>query len=232
MPMTADESQRRDLATACRILALEGMGDFIWGHVSVRASESGTFWLKGAGLGLEEIGPDDLIRLDLDGNVLEGSRPRHLEWPIHAEVLRARPDVQAVVHSHALSTVAFGTTDANLEPICHEAIRWMPSPPRFTETSDLIDSPELGAAVATRLADGRGVFLRNHGVVVAAGDLRTTALLAVFLDRACRTQLQVMATGLPAHPASEADVASRREKMNVPSAFDALWAYFVRRLER
>lgn len=230
--MTADETLRRDLATACRILAREGMGDFIWGHVSVRASEPGTFWLKGAGLGLEEIGPDDVIRLDLDGNVLAGSRPRHLEWPIHAEVLRARPDVQAVVHSHAMATVAFGTTDAELLPICHEAIRWMPSPPRFTETSDLIDSPRLGAAVARQMGDGRGIFLRNHGVVVAAGDLKTAASLAVFLERACRTQLHVLATGLPAHPASGADVASRREKMNVPSAFDALWEYFARRLDR
>jgi ribulose-5-phosphate 4-epimerase/fuculose-1-phosphate aldolase len=230
--MSADLERRQDLATACRILASEGMGDFIWGHVSLRAEEEGTFWLKGAGLGLEEIGQADIVRLDLEGNVLDGDRPRHLEWPIHAEVLRARPDVQAVVHSHAMSTVAFGTTDAVLQPICHEAIRWMPSPPRFTQTSDLIDSPALGRAVAEQMGDERGIFLRNHGVVVATGDLRSAALLAIFLERACRTQLQVMASGMPAHPASEADVASRREKMNVPSAFDALWAYFVRRLEQ
>lgn len=228
--MTADESLRRELATACRILASEGMGDFIWGHVSVRASEPGTFWLKGGGLGLEEIGPDDVIRLDLDGNVLEGSRPRHLEWPIHAEILRARPDVVCVVHSHATSTVAFGTIDEPLQPICHEAIRWMPSPPRFTGTSDLIDSPARGRALAECLGDGRGVLLRNHGMVAAAADIRTATLLSIFLERACRTQLQVMATGAAYHPATEADVAARREKMNVPTAFNALWDYFVRRL--
>lgn len=222
---------KAELALACRILAAEGMGDYIWGHVSARGEEPGTFWLKGAGLGLEEIAPGDLVLLDLEGNVLEGTRPRHLEWPIHAEVLRARPDVQAVVHSHAVASVAVGCSDVPLQPLCHEAIRWMPAPPTFTATSDLIDSPALGHAVAERLGEGAGVLLRNHGVVVASRDIRSTALLSVFLERACRMQLSVLASGVPYHPAPEADVESRRSKMSVPESYDALWRYFERRLD-
>ena len=228
--MDARDDLKAELALACRIIAAESMGDYIWGHVSVRGPEPGTFWLKGAGLGLEEIGETELILLDMEGNVLEGSRPRHLEWPIHAEVLRARPDVQSVVHSHAAATVALGCTDVPLLPLCHEAIRWMPAPPRFIETSDLIDSPALGQAVAARLGSGNGVFLRNHGVVVASHDIRSTALLSVFLERACRTQLTVMATGEPYQAASDADVESRKRKMSVPDSYDALWAYLARRL--
>jgi ribulose-5-phosphate 4-epimerase/fuculose-1-phosphate aldolase len=229
--MDHDTALRRELAIACRILAAEGMGDDIWGHVSARGSDPGTFWLKGAGLGLDEITEDEVILLDLDGTMLAGDRPRHLEWPIHAEMFRARPDVQAVVHSHAFGTVAFGTTDEPLRPICHEAMRWMPGPPRFTETSDLIDSPALGNAVAARLGQGAGVFLRNHGVVVATSDLRSTTLLAVFLERACRVQLAVMATGVAYRSASDADVESRKEKMGVPASYDALWRYLARKLE-
>lgn len=228
--MDRDGSLRAELAIACRILAAEDMGDYIWGHVSVRSADGDSFWLKGAGLGLEEITADDVIRLDLNGNVLAGDRPRHLEWPIHAGVFRARRDVQAVVHTHAFGSVVLGTTDEPLQPICHDAIRWMPGPPRFTETSDLIDTPALGQAVAARLGQGHGVFLRNHGMVVAASDLRSTALLSIFLERACRAQLAVMATGARYYPASEVDAASRQRKMNVPSSFDALWEYFVRRL--
>lgn len=228
--MTADDAAKADLALACRILAAEGLGDYIWGHVSARAEQPGTFWLKGAGLGLEEITPNDLVLMDLDGNVLAGDRPRHVEWPIHAGLLRARPDVNAVVHSHAPASVAVSCIEADLEPLCHEAIRWMPAPPRFTETSDLIDSPELGRAVADRMGANPGVLLRNHGMVVGAGDVRSAVIMAVFLERACRTQLAVMATGSPYRGASGADVESRREKMNVPRQFDALWAYFARRL--
>ena len=229
--MATRDDVKAELALACRILASEGLGDYIWGHVSARGEEPGTFWLKGAGLGLEEIRPDDVVLLDLDGNVLEGSRPRHVEWPIHAEVLRARPDVQAVVHTHAAATVAVGCTDIPLQPLCHEAIRWMPAPPTFTDTSDLIDSPARGMAVADRLGDGAGVLLRNHGAVIASRDIRSTTLLSVFLERACRTQLSVLASGVPYHPAPDADVEARRGKMSVPAQYDSLWRYFERRLD-
>lgn len=229
--MIADDAAKSDLALACRVLAAEGLGDYIWGHVSVRAEQPGAFWLKGAGLGLEEITPDDLVLMDLDGNILAGHRPRHVEWPIHAGVLRARPDVNAVVHSHAPASVAVSCIEVDLEPLCHEAIRWMPAPPRFTETSDLIDSPDLGRAVADRMGDGPGVLLRNHGMVVGTGDVRSAAIMAIFLERACRTQISVMAIGAGYAAAPARDAASRRDKMNVPRQFDALWSYLVRRLD-
>jgi ribulose-5-phosphate 4-epimerase/fuculose-1-phosphate aldolase len=229
MSAAADQT-RSELALGCRILDSEGLGDYIWGHASARAERDGTFWLKGAGLGLDEIGTDDLILLDLDGNVLEGDRPRHVEWPIHAELYRARPDVMAVVHSHAPATVAFGCLDVPLAPVCHEAIRWMPPPPRFTETSDLIDSPARGAAVAQRMGEGAGVLLRNHGFVNGGAEIRSTILRAVFLERACRTHLACLSAGVPFEPAPAADVEARREKMGVSKQYDALWAYFARHL--
>lgn len=201
--VTADVED--ELALACRILASEGLGDFVCGHASARGDDPGTFWLKGAELGMEEIGRDDLVLLDLDGNVLAGKRPRHLEWPIHAEILRARPDVRSVVHAHAPATVALGCTDVDLAPLCHEAIRWMPPPPRFTESSALIDTPDLGRAVAERMGSGAGFLLRNHGFVAAGGSVRAAAIMSIFLDRACQTQLTTMATGVHYHAASPAD---------------------------
>jgi ribulose-5-phosphate 4-epimerase/fuculose-1-phosphate aldolase len=74
--------------------------------MSARASSAGRFWLKGAGLGLEEVGPDDFLELDFDGNVLAGTRGRHLEYPIHSEIYRCRPDVAAVVHIRAATADA------------------------------------------------------------------------------------------------------------------------------
>jgi L-fuculose-phosphate aldolase len=59
--------------------------------------------MKPSGLGLEEIKPADLLLLDFDGRVLAGRHPRHVEYPIHAELFRARPEVQAVVHTHPLA---------------------------------------------------------------------------------------------------------------------------------
>src|SRR5688500_20388245 len=94
-----DEAKlKRTLADACRILAMADQGDDVWGHATARVPGTDTFWMKPAGLGLEEIRPEDLLLIDIDGKVLRGRLPRHSEVFIHSEILRARPEVGAVVH--------------------------------------------------------------------------------------------------------------------------------------
>ncbi len=73
---------RRELAYACRILAANGQNDTIYGHVTYREADAQTFWMKPTAMGLDEITPETLICIDLEGNVVEGELPRHLEFPI------------------------------------------------------------------------------------------------------------------------------------------------------
>jgi hypothetical protein len=75
---------RRELAYACRILAANGQNDAVYGHVTYRETGAQTFWMKPSTLGLDEITPETLIRVDLEGNIVEGELPRHLEFPILA----------------------------------------------------------------------------------------------------------------------------------------------------
>ena len=88
---------RRELAYACRILAANGQNDTVYGHVTYREAGAQTFWMKPSTLGLDEITPETLICVDLEGNIVEGELPRHLEFPIHAEILRTRPTITCVV---------------------------------------------------------------------------------------------------------------------------------------
>jgi ribulose-5-phosphate 4-epimerase/fuculose-1-phosphate aldolase len=226
----ADEGElKRELALGCRVLGAEDLGDMVWGHVSARASAE-TFWLKGATLGLEEIVPEDLVLLGLDGDVRAGSRPRHTEWPIHAEVLRARSDVGCVVHAHPVHANAFGATDVPLQAVSHDGARFGPGDvPRFTQTTDLIDSPELGRAVAACLGDGNALFLRNHGIVVAGPDVPTACLRAVFLERACRTQLLAMAAGVPYHATPPDELPAKRARLNSSGGAAMAWEYYRRK---
>ena len=84
-------SALRDLARAHRILDLEGHNDMSLGHLSLRDPLGRGLWLKRGNIGLEEVTEADFILIDYDGNVLEGDGIRHLEWPIHAEILRSPP---------------------------------------------------------------------------------------------------------------------------------------------
>src|SRR5215813_7104586 len=99
MSVFSDQSLqlRRELAYACRILAANGHNDTIYGHVTYREAGAKTFWMKPAALGL-------------DGMVVEGELPRHLEFPSHAEIFRARPNITCVVHTHPIDSIAFAAT--------------------------------------------------------------------------------------------------------------------------
>ena len=96
------------LVQACKVLADDGQGDLIWGHVTARApARPDRLLMKPAGIGLEEMERDEAITVDLGGEQRSGTRPRHVEVFIHTEVMRARPEIQAVVHTHPPHAVAF-----------------------------------------------------------------------------------------------------------------------------
>src|SRR5579871_6630258 len=155
MPFDASDYELREkLATACRIVAMEGHNDAIWGHVSVRnPQDPNQFWIKANRLGLEEITPDDVVLIDFDGNKLAGMRDRHNEFPIHAEILRRRPEVNVVIHTHPMLPTLLGSAGVAIKPVTHEGAYFSPPDiPVFTEMTDLILTQEQGASVAASLA--------------------------------------------------------------------------------
>lgn len=196
MTTATDESAlKRELALACRILAAQGQSDAVFGHVAARLPGWDRFWMKAGGIGLEEVREEDLVLVDFDGTVLAGERPRHAEYPIHAEILRARPDVLAVVHTHPRHAIALAARGSELLPVCHEGcFFWPPGVPVFSDFSDLVRTREQGEAVARSLGGARAVFLRNHGVVVVGATVPEACYLAIALERAAEVQLLAQPT--------------------------------------
>src|SRR5262249_31278911 len=189
---TGEAALKRRLAEACRMLAAAGQGDDVWGHATARVPGTNTFWMKPAGLGLEEIRPEQLLLVDLDGKVLRGTLPRHSEVFIHAEVLPARPEINGVVHTHPVPATVFSSLGVPLRPILHEGTNFVPPDvPRFTETTDLIVAPPLGKAVARTLGDRPALFLVNHGIVTAGESIEEAVVNALLLDKAARAPLML-----------------------------------------
>jgi L-ribulose-5-phosphate 4-epimerase len=223
---------RREVALGCRILAAEGHDDLVWGHVSARDPRGRGAWMKAAGLGFEEIRDGDVILVDRAGEVLEGDGRRHIEFPIHTEILAARPDVGAVVHSHAQHAVALAAAGEPLRPVSHAATLFVPPEvPRFTQTADLITTPELGRAVAGRLGAQDAMFLVNHGLVTVGRDVPDAVVRAVLLERACAAQLEVRGHGGRPTWSSPAEALAKRESVYPPQARRDAWDYLVRRIE-
>jgi L-ribulose-5-phosphate 4-epimerase len=224
------DALRDQVALGCQILGLEDQGDFVWGHVSARDPTARGVWMKAAGLGFDEVDRDGVILVSWDGEVLEGARPRHIEFPIHTEVMRARDDVASVVHTHAPWSVAFASTEEPLRPMSHEGTLFVPPEiARFTQTGDLIVTAELGRDVAACVGGRNAALLVHHGIVTCGVDVPTAVMTAVFLERACRANIRATAGGGIKTWSSDEEALAKREHVYSPQA---AWDYLARRLER
>ena len=228
--MTPVDELRAHVALGCRILDLEDQGDLVWGHVTARDPEGRGVWMKAASLGFDEIGPEHVILVSWDGEVLAGDGSRHTEYPIHTELMRARPDVNAVVHTHAPWSVAFASTMHPLRPMTHDGTLFVPPDvARFTKTGDLIVSAELGRDLAAAVGGRNAALMVHHGIVTCGADVQTAVMNAVFLERACRANLRAYAAGGPRTWSSDDEALAKREHVYSPYA---AWAYLERRLAR
>ncbi len=231
MGKAAVEDLRELVTLGCRVLGAEGHGDLVWGHVSARDPLGRGVWMKAATLGFDEVTLAHVVLVSPDGDVLEGEGRRHAEFPIHTEVVRARPDVGAVVHTHAPHAVAFAALEVPLRPISHEGTLFVPPDvARFTRTGDLIVTPELGREVAEALGPRNALLLVNHGIVTVGPDVPRAVLAALLLERACRTQLLAMAAGELRRWSSNEESLAKRERCYSPELLSQAWDYLVRRL--
>ena len=173
-----------------------------------------------------------MLLVGWEGEVLEGSGRRHAEYPIHTEILRARPDVQCVVHTHAPAAVAFASLGEPLRPISHEGTFFVPPDvARFTLTGDLILTRELGQALAETLGRRNAVLLVHHGIVTVGPDVPTAVVGAILLERACRKQLLAMAAGSLRTWPSDEEALRKRQHCYPPELVRQAWDYLVRRVQ-
>lgn len=229
-----DEARlREDLVLACRVLGSNGQGDSVFGHVSARLPGWDRCWMKASGIGIEEVTLDDLVLIDFAGKVLEGKRTRHIEYPIHTEIMRARPEVTCVVHTHPTHSVVFAARGLELRPVGHEgAFFWPPGVPTFTEFSDLVRTRAQGEAVTRALGAAKAVFLRNHGIAVADTGVALATVSALMLERAAAAQLLAQPTNESRFTHTPEDEADRKKAIWEARAVHAMWDYYVRKLGR
>jgi L-ribulose-5-phosphate 4-epimerase len=222
---------RETLTDAGRVLAMEGHGDYVAGHISVRLpDDDNRFLMKPAGIGIEEMRPDNIITVDIEGKKVDGAMPRHNEVYIHSEVLRARPDVQCVIHSHPVHAVAFSSLGRPLVAVGNDGTTFAEGRlPVFSETTDLIVNQERGRGVALCLGEHPALLLRNHGIVAAGASIEETVWTAIKLEKACRVQLLAEAAGGPKLVAEGESLAKKRTRTMRPDLHKNVFGYLVRR---
>ena len=180
---------KQKLVDGCHILDCEGITDS-FGHVSLRIPGTDAFLtIAGVSPGCATV--NRLIMLDLDGRYLGGDKAAPYEWPIHARILRARPDVSSVCHTHSKWSALFSVLKGGLRPI-HMYAKFLPvAGPPIYPAAGLIGTVERGEALAATLKDSAAVLLRAHG----------DAVVGASLEQAIQRTIQVAFIGELAHMA-------------------------------
>ena len=223
-----------DLVAANRILAMEGVLD-AYGHVSVRAPDREGHFLMSRSLAPQLVTPGDILLHDPDSEPVADDRRPYLERFLHGEVYRTRPDVMAVVHSHAETVVPFGVTQGKLRPVYHMASFLWSGVPVFDirgvrEENDLLirDRP-LGEALAKTLGACTCVLMRGHGMTVVGESLPEAVFRAIYTMVNARLQLQAGQLEGPIKFLSDAEgeqaTATNRATLERP------WALWKKKVE-
>jgi ribulose-5-phosphate 4-epimerase/fuculose-1-phosphate aldolase len=193
-----------ELVAANHILYHRGIVDG-FGHVSARSTLNPERFLIARSMAPSLVTKDDILTLDLDGNVCGDTRSSYLERFIHSEIYRARPDVQSVVHSHSPAIVPYTIVpEAGLRPVCHMCGFIGTHVPRFEirevsgESSDLlIRNRELGAALARTLGEHTLVLMRGHGSTVVGNRVKQAVFRAVYTELNAVLQEKATRMGAP-----------------------------------
>jgi L-fuculose-phosphate aldolase len=163
---------RDDLVATARRMSELGLTPGTSGNVSVRTTSG--FLVTPSGMSYASIIPDDLVEIRADGHMRPGQRKPSSEWQLHRDVLAARKDCAAIVHTHSL----YCTTIACLRrpiPAIHYMITLAGTDEIPCAEYATFGSPELAANVVRALAEGRAALMANHGMV-ALGDSLSSAL--------------------------------------------------------
>ena len=222
----ADLPPREALAGACRILAREGHESGLAGQVTARAGNA-DWWTLQFGYGFEEATPERMVRVDEDLKPLSGGRPNP-GVRFHVWIYRKRPDVNAIIHTHAPYASALAATGRPLRTI-HMDSAMLHGCAHLPEWPGVPVADDEGRIISGALAEAKCILLANHGLLTAGNSVEEATYLAVFFERAARMQLRAMAAG--GYKEVEPALAEEaRAFLLQPSIVRATFAYWLRRV--
>ncbi|MBO0346672.1 class II aldolase/adducin family protein [Roseibium sp. CAU 1637] len=224
-----------ELVTANRVLANEGVLD-AFGHVSLRDPDDPNAFFLSRSRSPGQVSAEDIMRFDLNGEVLDGNQKPYLERVIHAAVFAARPDVTSVVHHHAETVLPFATAFVPLRPVFHLGALGGLRPPvwdsadEFGDTSLLVSDMEMARSLARCLGDKPTCLLARHGALCVGSSLRQATFVSVCMRDNAKVLAQALQIGTPSY-LSEGEVAAAAAKHDGGAPVDRAWEYWVSRLD-
>ena len=177
-------------------LPRQGLVTWTSGNLSARDHESGLMVIKPSGVVYEELTPENMVILDLDGNVIEGKHKPSSDTATHLYIYRHRSDVGGIVHTHSTFATAFAANARPIPPIltaiCDEFGGQIPVG-KFAP----IGGEEIGKEVVASIGSSPAILMQNHGVFTIGPNPRSALKAAVMVEDAARTVFYALQLGIP-----------------------------------
>ncbi len=170
----------------------------VWtgGNISARDPETGYIAIKASGIRYEEMRPEHMIVVDLEGKMIEGKLKPSSDTTSHLYIYKHRPDVGGVVHTHSVYATAFAAVNKPI-PVVLTAIADEFGGPIPCGGFALIGDEAIGKVVVESIGKSPAVLLKNHGVFTIGGNARSAVKAAVMTEDNARTVWLAMQIGTP-----------------------------------
>ena len=199
------------------------------GHMSCRLPGTDHVLINSGKSVRSALTAEDIIAIDMDGKPVEGDVVPPMEFHIHTEIYRRRPDVNAVAHTHPLWSTLFSMAGERVQPVTMQAA--VMGPIQLFEKTASINQKSLAEELAATLGAHRVVMLRSHGAVVVGADIVEAFVLGIYLEETARRQYLARAIGTP-YALAAAEVEKIGGSLRKPHLLRKVWDYHHAKLRR
>lgn len=190
------EKERIEVVEYGKLMSSSGLSKGTSGNISVYNPETGYMAISPSGIGYFETEPEDVVIMDLEGNIVDGTKKPSSEHGLHSVFYQNKPDARAVVHTHSTYCTTFACLNQPIKAVHYviggSGVATVPCAEYST-----FGSPELAHNVITACGNGKAVLLANHGLVTCGPSLKKAFSLAVNMEFVAEMQWRAMAVGTP-----------------------------------
>lgn len=193
------------------------------GHLSYRLPGTDHVLINSRRASRASLNVEDVVLIDLDGNIIDGNTEPPSEYHIHTSTYRARPEVGSVLHHHPHWQTVLGIARQVMQPVFSIGSFVVPEMPVY-ETSSLINTKEIGDEMAAVLADFDVMTIRHHGSVIVGDTVQNVFARAVFVEENCKKQYYASVLG-PVQPLTGENLERTRDTNWQPTIGKKVWDY-------
>ena len=217
----AERKMRIDLAACYRLIALNGMDDLLATHISARVpGPDEHFLINPYGLLFCQVTASNLIKVDLDGNILSESEYgiNPAGFVIHSAIHGGRPDVVCIIHTHTVAGMAIACLEEGLLPLSQKSLRFY-NRIAYHDYEGKSDDLDERSRLVRDIGDKNALILRNHGLLTCGASIGRAYHAMLNLEKSCKIQLEAMQSGgtlIQLSPAVQEHAARQHERDDVP----------------